>query len=300
MYDIFQAAGGQVRLEPEPSATIAAYLNLDHRVFVNCTGQWAGDFLNGEAALQIDDRPAETNFEPLFDNHKPKYLRGHYLQVDIKRQFADSSGKFFSYNYTPTPDVYGTPQDRHAMSIATPAVTRGFLAEVGNSTRDPLDSGGDWPGEQTSVPEEVFVDADGRAVRVPGPILSLNADLLTEMTGGELDLLRLRREQPDRFRAGIGLRFQRGGLGSGVRLACSRVFNRAEKFVFHNYGHGGSGFALSWGCGLDILERLNGLTGGSLIENSEPAKLRFSGGLESTILILRDLTHRLLVSGMTT
>ena len=39
---------------------------------------------------------------------------------------------------------------------------------------------------------------------------------------------------------------------SGVRLAADRL--RDGRAVIHNYGHGGSGFTLSWGCAAQVLE----------------------------------------------
>jgi D-amino-acid oxidase len=47
----------------------------------------------------------------------------------------------------------------------------------------------------------------------------------------------------------VGLRpFRR----SGVRLECDRL--RDRRSVIHNYGHGGAGFTLSWGCAREVLE----------------------------------------------
>ena len=47
----------------------------------------------------------------------------------------------------------------------------------------------------------------------------------------------------------VGLRpFRR----SGIRLECDRL--RDGRTVVHNYGHGGAGFTLSWGCAREVLE----------------------------------------------
>jgi D-amino-acid oxidase len=47
----------------------------------------------------------------------------------------------------------------------------------------------------------------------------------------------------------VGLRpFRR----SGVRLECDRL--RDSRTIVHNYGHGGAGFTLSWGCARKVLE----------------------------------------------
>jgi D-amino-acid oxidase len=58
-------------------------------------------------------------------------------------------------------------------------------------------------------------------------------------------------EKPRVVRERVGLRPFRK---SGVRLEKERL--RDGRTVIHNYGHGGSGFTLSWGCAENILEML--------------------------------------------
>ncbi len=54
------------------------------------------------------------------------------------------------------------------------------------------------------------------------------------------------------------------GVGVGLRPARSEVRLEVEKFgdnhVVHNYGHGGSGFTLSWGCASDVVQLVKKLT----------------------------------------
>jgi D-amino-acid oxidase len=56
-------------------------------------------------------------------------------------------------------------------------------------------------------------------------------------------------EAPRVLRERVGLRPFRK---SGVRLERERL--RDGRTVIHNYGHGGSGFTLSWGCGENVFE----------------------------------------------
>lgn len=53
------------------------------------------------------------------------------------------------------------------------------------------------------------------------------------------------------------------GIKVGLRPARPAVRLEVEKFgdkhVVHNYGHGGSGFTLSWGCANDVVELVKGL-----------------------------------------
>jgi len=59
----------------------------------------------------------------------------------------------------------------------------------------------------------------------------------------------LGRSAPPLIRERVGLR---PGRSSGVRVDAEKL--RDGRPVIHNYGHGGSGFTLSWGCGQTVLE----------------------------------------------
>jgi len=63
----------------------------------------------------------------------------------------------------------------------------------------------------------------------------------------------LKIEKPRVLKERVGLRPFRK---SGVRLEREKL--RDGRTVIHNYGHGGSGFTLSWGCAEDVF-RINGL-----------------------------------------
>ena len=59
----------------------------------------------------------------------------------------------------------------------------------------------------------------------------------------------LKIEKPSVLAERVGLRpFRR----SGVRLEPDRIAD--GRAVIHNYGHGGAGFTLSWGCAREVLE----------------------------------------------
>jgi D-amino-acid oxidase len=55
-------------------------------------------------------------------------------------------------------------------------------------------------------------------------------------------------EKPNILAERVGLRPFRK---SGVRLERGRL--RDARTVIHNYGHGGSGFTLSWGCAREVV-----------------------------------------------
>jgi D-amino-acid oxidase len=63
----------------------------------------------------------------------------------------------------------------------------------------------------------------------------------------------LKIENPRVLTERVGLRPFRK---SGVRLECGKL--RDGRTVIHNYGHGGSGFTLSWGCAEKVLSAMAG------------------------------------------
>ena len=65
--------------------------------------------------------------------------------------------------------------------------------------------------------------------------------------------LRLEPELADAriLKAIVGLRPGR----SAVRLAAEPL--DAKHLIVHNYGHGGSGFTLAWGCAVEVVEHVD-------------------------------------------
>ena len=66
----------------------------------------------------------------------------------------------------------------------------------------------------------------------------------------------LKMESPRVLRERVGLRPFRK---SGVRLEAGKLSD--SRTVIHNYGHGGSGFTLSWGCAENVFGLASGLSG---------------------------------------
>jgi D-amino-acid oxidase len=59
----------------------------------------------------------------------------------------------------------------------------------------------------------------------------------------------LKIEKPNVLAERVGLRPFRK---SGVRLECDQLSD--GRAVIHNYGHGGAGFTLSWGCAREVVD----------------------------------------------
>jgi D-amino-acid oxidase len=283
LYDFYAAVGGSVRVPPG-DGRLAAYFGQGHDVCVNCTGADAHAFL-AEAAADpaVAEGPAEAG--ALADPVPPKLIRGHYLLIDLNRVPLGQHGSFFSYNYKPAPSVYRTAAGVAADVYCYPRSDAWLLG--GSRQEGTVDSDGNWAGETTVGPEQVFARAAAPPLAVPAAILDLNAEILHRMTNGALDLHRLVHDDPAIAVPGVGYRFVRDSPVDNVRLGRSRVsFAGSPKDVLHNYGHGGSGFTLSWGCALDILHMLKPAA------RSEPQE-KFPVGHAATHRLLAELVDRL-------
>jgi hypothetical protein len=83
-------------------------------------------------------------------------------------------------------------------------------------------------------------------------------------------------ESPRVLRERVGLRPFRK---SGVRLEREKL--RDGRTVIHNYGHGGAGFTLSWGCAENVFELAkieNGAGGSRATWTGKPARVDEPGG----------------------
>ena len=260
LYAFYARIGGQVR--PAPAAGgLSSYLAPGHEILVNCTGLDAYGLLASAASdTRCTDDPLLPDYEPLIDPFPPKLVRGHYLRMDIKEILTDQRGRLLSYNYKPTADIHQTSGGLAADVYCyqrSDAWVLGGSRQVGR-----IDEGGSWSGEQTRGAEMEFARHNAPPLAVPAAIFRLNADILLRLSNGRVDLERLVRDDPGIVSPGIGYRFVRDSESDSVRVGCSRVrFAGSRKYILHNYGHGGSGYTLSWGCAFDILQMLGRITG---------------------------------------
>ena len=141
LYQFFQAIGGKVASSSElpKSPSLSNYLARDHRIFVVCAGHASGALAaEAIASGRYVDRPLEGVFEPLVGPAGVKLIRGHYLRLDVRDALCDIDSRPFSYNYTPTSDIYPTSGGSAADVYCYPR-TVGWLLEdsrqVGRVTR---------------------------------------------------------------------------------------------------------------------------------------------------------------------
>lgn len=183
-------------------------------LLVNCTGYWSTDLFE-------DDRPFHA-------------LRGHLVHAYTDTVPREPGGRYASYNYVPDHDVYRPAEGDGDNAYCFPrsdAIVLGGTHQPGTPGPD-----GDWDGEPVRG-ETVTIDG----VEVPERIIDLNNQLLQDWRG--VDIAGVEK------RACIGYRPARDMDGKGARIAHERVEDRD---VVHNYGQGGSGITLSWGCAVCV------------------------------------------------
>lgn len=260
LYRFYQAIGGEVAPAtelPDPPS-LSNYLVRDHEIYVVCAGYASGQLLNDAIRSgRYADRPLEGVFEPLADPSGVKFIRGHYLLLDVREALCDSDARSFSYNYTPTSEIYPTSSGSAADVYCYPRTVGWLLG--GSRQVGRVDETETWSGETSACEEIGFPGAEG-TVLVPAPIFDLNRDLLASTSGTDVALEQLRHATPPRIRAGIGFRFVRDNDHDNVRVGISRVVGNDEKIIATNYGHGGAGYTLSWGSALDVLAAVDRVT----------------------------------------
>lgn len=190
---------------------------LSEDILVNATGVWSpGLFGRPAHASGEEGRPVE---------------QGHLVSLPGAPLHRNDAGDILSYNYTPRPEVYADPSGEACDVYFYPRsdgwVIGGSRIE-GMLTEDGTFEGPD-PGQT--------VEVDG--LEVPRPILELNGKIL-EGWG-----LTLAGRSPRSAR--MGYRYLGHPASGGLELASRRQMGHK---VIHNYGHGGAGVTLSWGCAL--------------------------------------------------
>ena len=216
LYDLFDAAGGQVRSGVQ--ITRDTLPSLPGQALVNCLGA-------GSRFLFPDPAPHS-------------FLQGYLVYATPNRPAVDRRHReVCSYNYHPPASVYHRPDGSPAGVYAYP---RTDTWVIGGTKRPGEVEDGTWRGPPVSGPT---VNIDGHAI--PQPVVEVNADLLHSLF--DVDI-----RQAD-LRATEGVRFARDLNGGGVRLEADTCDGR---LLIHNYGHGGAGVTLSWSTALQVARSL--------------------------------------------
>lgn len=175
----------------------------------------------------------------LFNDRSNRLIhRGHLLNIPGAPPIKNRDGNIISYNFTPGEDIYrsetGGLQDVYCYSRQNDIVLGG------SRQRGYISDQGVWKGETNMEP---VTRVNG--LEVPSQILDLHKDILKHTFGYKLPPV-------TKMRSKLGYRFTRDDK-SGLRIECEEIEN---KLVIHNYGHGGAGVTLSWGCARKVVELL--------------------------------------------
>jgi D-amino-acid oxidase len=222
LWRLFRDNGGMVE---EVVLDLETVLKLaGERPIFNCLGLGAVAFLNDEAPHVV--------------------MRGKQVLVPGAPKLKAADGMCVAYNYTPPASVF-------ARSDGKPEYAHFFARSDGwilGQTREPgrLDSEGNWRGAAVDAAAQYQISD----CLIPAPILDLNQAILSRWLDCTLppsaDLIG--RE---------GYRYYRDPEGEGVRLSYQNIDGHA---MFHNYGHGGSGVTMSWGCAMACVQEYLRLT----------------------------------------
>jgi len=231
LYQLYQDIGGKILLG---RLTAEEFLSQPGDAYVNCAGLWSSDIFQD-------------------DKQKTRIIRGHWIKVEADRMPTDNAGRFFSYNYHATPEVYAKADGTVADVYFYPR-TDGWV--LGASRQEGIMRNNEWVGEQTASAE---IEISG--LLVPLPIWELNRQIVKRLT--KIDMANYDR------RAYIGFRQTRSAEGPSLRLEQAPHPNAQ---LFHNYGHGGSGVTMSWGCAVEIMNLIRSRLGIDFPESETNAK----------------------------
>lgn len=218
------------------------YLPALHEQYLQSGGSISRRKLSAE---ELPELPADTIINCsgtgaplLFDDPSDQQLllRGHLLHKPDAPLITNANDEIVSYNYTPKASAYADA-DGYACDVYCYPRKDGWV--LGGS-RQMGSLQAEWPSQPNHA--DIY-EIDG--IRFPQPIIDLNQEILEHTY--DLSLSR-----SDALTPSVGCRYLRN-RENGLRLESESL---GSKTVIHNYGHGGAGVTLSWGCAVDIAGRL--------------------------------------------
>lgn len=180
-----------------------------------------------------------TGAPELFNDPSKQQLimRGHLLHKPDAPLIKNKEGQIVSYNYEPLPEIYADSSG-DACDVYCYPRKDGWI--LGGSRQVATLNSPEFRAQHGKT-----YDINGQSF--PAQIIDLNHEILDQTFGESL-------EMSDDLSLTIGYRYIRSRK-DGLRLDRETV---SGKEVYHNYGHGGAGVTLSWGCASRIASGITG------------------------------------------
>lgn len=212
------------------------YINLGGELRISEVTQESLRFLPGEIIINCAELYGPNL---LGESIEPIIYRGHLLHVLKNDKLRDRNGKLISYNFTPSNEVYSTENGVEQDVYLYQRSDRWIFG--GSRQRGTLNADKEWKGELVIDPKIIL---DEKVF--PKQILEINAEIIKHSFGESI-------LDTDQIIGKIGYRYM-GNKKEKLRLDSTEIEN---KLVINNFGHGGSGVTLSWGCAHRVLNIVN-------------------------------------------
>lgn len=199
---------------------------LPTEIIINCSGTGSPELFDDPSTVQL-------------------LMRGHLIHKPEAPLLTNSNNEIISYNYTPGATTYADG-DGNACDVYYYPRKDGWVLGGSRQTMT-----FEKVGNEDEFAKEETYNVNG--IAFPKQIIDLNKEVLETTFGQTLG-------KPETLTPTVGYRYIRN-RDNGLRLDQEEV---SGKKVYHNYGLGGAGVTLSWGCALDIAERITSQSGKEL------------------------------------
>ncbi|GAA5521229.1 FAD-binding oxidoreductase [Aliifodinibius salicampi] len=215
---LYKESGGEINQRKIQKREIPS---LPADIIINCSGTGSPDLF---------DDPVE----------KQMILKGHLLHKPEASLITNSNDEIISYNYTPKASIY-SDSSGNACDVYCYPRKDGWI--LGGSRESGFLDNNDSETEDSPIENTRAYKID--SLDIPSAVIDLNQEILNTTFGHSL-------EQSDKLSALMGYRYIRN-KENGLRLDHETLDG---KTVYHNYGHGGAGVTLSWGCAIHLANKI--------------------------------------------
>ncbi len=199
---------------------------INKKIDLNSLNELPADVIINCSGIGSNEIESETS--------SPLLLLGHLLKIPNTITPMDPDGNIVSYNFSPGKEIYSNTEHQPLDVYFYPGKKNWTLG--GSRFKVSLDT----------TKDNYFKIHD----EFPHQIKKINFEILAHTFG-------ITTPDTDKELKKTGIRYLRN-RENGLRLESENV---KEKKIIHNYGHGGAGVTLSWGCSFRILNMVNNFTG---------------------------------------